>query len=84
LRKNVNQQLIDECIDEKVHESLIEDIFGQDRLINADDAICFDMRCEEIEAKSREISSKFHKYFYGRLKQNIQKMFLGPRFYTPI
>ena len=73
LRKNVNQQLIDECIDKKARESLIEDIFGQDRLINADDAICFDLKCEEIEAKSRKISSKFHKYFSGRLKQNIQE-----------
>ena len=43
-------------IDKKACESLIEDIFGQDELINADDAICFDVKCEEIEAKSR----KFH------------------------
>lgn len=49
-------------------ESLIEDIFGQDGLINADDAICFDVKCEEIEAKSMEVSSKFHTYFSGRLK----------------
>ena len=33
----------------------------------------FDVKCEEIEAKSRKISSKFHKYFSGRLKQNIQE-----------
>jgi hypothetical protein len=54
-------------------ESLIEDIFGQDGHINADDAICLDVKCEEIESKSMEVSSKFHTYFSGRLKQNIQK-----------
>lgn len=53
-------------------ESLLEDIFGQDGLINAD-AISVDVKCEEIEAKSMEVSSKFHTYFSGRLKQNIQE-----------
>lgn len=42
-------------------ESLIEVIFGKDGPINADDAICFEVKCEEIEAKSMEVSSKFHK-----------------------
>jgi hypothetical protein len=31
------------------------------------------MKCEEIEAKSMEVSSQFHTYFSGRLKQNIQE-----------
>jgi hypothetical protein len=53
-------------------ESLLEDIFGQDGLINAD-AISVEVKCEEIEAKSMEVSSKFHTYFSGRLKQNIQE-----------
>ena len=53
-------------------ESLIEGIFGQDGLINAD-AISVEVKCEEIEAKSMEVSSKFHTYFSGRLKQNIQE-----------
>ena len=44
-------------------ESLIEGIFGQDGLINADDAICFDVKCEEIESKSMEVSSKFIRIF---------------------
>jgi hypothetical protein len=42
-------------------EWLIEVMFGQDEPINADDAIYFDVKCEEIEAKSMEVSSKFHK-----------------------
>jgi hypothetical protein len=54
-------------------ESLIEGIFGQDGLINADDAICFDVKCEDIESKSMEVSFKFHTYFSGRLKQNIHE-----------
>ena len=31
------------------------------------------MKCEEIEAKSMEVSFKFNTYFSGRLKQNIQE-----------
>ena len=60
-------------VEELTYLNRLEDIFGQDELINADDAICFDVKCEEIEAKSMEVSSKFHTYFSGRLKQNIQE-----------
>jgi hypothetical protein len=75
----INPELASEPYSRKVcgrgvnlSESLLEDMFGQDGLINADDAICVDVNCEEIEAKSMEVSSQFHTYFSGRLKQNIQ------------
>jgi hypothetical protein len=60
-------------VEELTYLNRLEDIFGQDELINADDAICFDVKCDEIEAKSMVVSSKFHTYFSGRLKQNIQE-----------
>jgi hypothetical protein len=60
-------------VEELTYLNRLEDIFGQDGLINADDAICFDVKCEEIEAKSMDVSSKLHTYFSGRLKQNIQE-----------
>ena len=60
-------------VEELTYLNRLEDIFGQDELINADDAICFDVKCEEIEAKSMEVSSKFHTYFSKRQKQNIQE-----------
>jgi hypothetical protein len=42
--------------------------------ISLDSSITFaKTKCEEIEAKSMEVSSTFHKYFSGRLKQNIQE-----------
>jgi hypothetical protein len=41
LRQNVKQQLIDDCIDKNDRESLLEEIFGDEGLINADDIVCF-------------------------------------------
>jgi hypothetical protein len=40
-RQNVKQQLIDDCIDKNDRESLLEEIFGDEGLINADDIVCF-------------------------------------------
>jgi hypothetical protein len=41
LRQNVKQQLIDDSIDKNDRESLLEEIFGDEGLINADDIVCF-------------------------------------------
>jgi hypothetical protein len=42
-RQNVKQQLIDDCIDKNDRESFLEEIFGDEGLINADDIVCFEI-----------------------------------------
>ena len=71
LRQNVKQQLIDDCIDKNDRESLLEEIFGDEGLINADDIVCFEIKCSEIEERAKALSSKFHRYFDNKLKQNL-------------
>jgi len=71
LRQNVKQQLIDDCIDKNDKESILEDIFGDEGLINADDIVCFEAKCSEIEERAKALSSKFHRYFDTKLKQNL-------------
>ena len=38
-------------------------IFHEDEFIDANDSTCFDTRSEEIEKVSKDLSSKFHRYF---------------------
>jgi hypothetical protein len=41
----------------------LEEIFGDEGLINADDIVCFEIKCSEIEERAKALSSKFHLYF---------------------
>jgi ketol-acid reductoisomerase len=49
----------------------LEEIFGDEGLINADDIVCFEIKCSEIEERAKALSSKFHRYFDNKLKQNL-------------
>ena len=40
--------------------------------MNADDSICFDEKNSEIEEKTKDLSSKFNKYYFQKMK-NILK-----------
>jgi len=61
-----------DCIDKTDSDSLLEDIFGSDGLLHADDIIYFETKCSDIEEKSKALSSSFHRYFDTRLKGNIK------------
>jgi hypothetical protein len=37
-------------------ESLLEEIFGDEGLINADDIVCFEIKCSEIEERVKALS----------------------------
>ena len=71
LRQNCKQKLTDDCIDKSDRDSILNDIFGTDGLIHADDIICFDAKCSAIEEKSKDLSSKFYRYFEKKLKNNL-------------
>jgi hypothetical protein len=46
-------------------------------LVNADDIICFDEKSSEIEEKTKDLSTKFNKYYLQKmkniLKENVNK-----------
>jgi hypothetical protein len=60
------------CSPKNDRESIISDIFGDNGLVNADDSICFDEKSSEIEEKTKDLSSKFNKYYLQKMK-NILK-----------
>jgi len=72
LRQICKQKLIDDCIDKTDRDSILNDIFGNDGLIHAGDIICFDAKCSAIEEKSKDLSSKFNRYFDKKLKNNLK------------
>lgn len=72
IRLNVKHKLVDESIDKKDRESILDDIFGDDGLMNADDSICFEVKSEAIEEKCKALSSKFHKYIEKKIKNNLK------------
>ena len=52
---------------------LLNKIFGNEGIINADDTVCFEEKCEEVETLSQSISQSFLRYFQKRVKDNLDK-----------
>ena len=52
---------------------LLNKIFGDDGIINADDTVCFEEKCEEVETLSQSISQSFLRYFQKRVRDNLDK-----------
>lgn len=73
LYQNTKQKLIDDCVDKADRQRILDMIFGNDGLINADESICFDAKSDDIEDASRELSGKFHRYFQNKLKSNLKE-----------
>ena len=73
LYQNTKQKLIDDSVDKADRQKILGMIFHEDGLIDANDSICFDAKSEEIEKVSKDLSSKFHRYFQNKLKKNLQE-----------
>ena len=73
LRQNVNQKLTDAAVDKADKNMLLDKMFGEDGIINADDTVCFEEKCEEYESLSQSVSEPFLRYFQKRVKQNLNK-----------
>ena len=58
LRQNANQKLTDDAVDKYDKGKILDKIFGDDGSLNADDTICFDDKCQELESVSQSISNK--------------------------
>ena len=63
LRQNVNQKLTDAAVDKADKYMLLDKMFGEDGIINADDTVCFEEKCEEYESLSQSVSEPFLRIF---------------------
>ena len=73
LRENTNQKLLDDAVDKTERKDILDRIYGKDGILHADDTICFEEKCNELEEHSSQISNKFQKYFTGRLKTLLKQ-----------
>ena len=62
-RQNVNQKLTDAAVDKADKNMLLDKMFGEDGIINADDTVCFEEKCEEYESLSQSVSEPFLRIF---------------------
>lgn len=78
-RQNVKQKLVDECLEKTDRNSILDDICGHNGLMNAEDAICFDIKLSEINEKSKQLSKKFQRYLDKKLQHNLRDIWTGPQ-----
>ena len=78
LRENTMRKLIDDAVDKKDRNLILDKIYGLGGIMDADDTICFQEKCENFEPFCREISSKFMDYFKSRLKNQLLTKVNGP------
>ena len=78
MRQNVNQKPTDASVDKSDRQMLLNKIFGEDCIINANDIICFEEKCEEVETLSQSVSQPFLRYFQKRVKENLVKKCMEP------
>ncbi|KAH3874211.1 hypothetical protein DPMN_037453 [Dreissena polymorpha] len=68
LKDNARHILQNDAVIKQERDEIINDIFGQDGLISADDIICYNDKCSTIEIKLRAISTTLRDYFTTRLR----------------
>ena len=73
IRQNINQKLTDAVVDKSDRNMLLNKMFGEDGIINANDRVCSEEKCEEVEQLSQSISRSFLNYFQKRVKENLNK-----------
>ena len=73
LRQNASQKLTDDAVDKYEKATILDKIFGDDGLLHADDSICFEEKCEDLESISQSVSRNFTKYFQKRLKTLLRQ-----------
>ena len=73
MRQNANQKLTDAAVDKSDCNMILDKIFGDGGIIDADDTICFEERCEEVKTLSQSISQTFLSFFQKRQRQFTEK-----------
>ena len=78
LKQNVIHKLQDDAVSKSDRNVIIDKIFGDDGIVNADDTICFDHKCETFSTFCAEKSEKFLTYFDSRLKTQLKTKLNDP------
>ncbi|CAC5389503.1 unnamed protein product [Mytilus coruscus] len=78
LKVNIKQKMIDDGIDKKDRESTLDSIYGDQGLVHSDDDISFDVKCEQLDDRTKELSASFHRYFATRVPHTIPDLWAGP------
>ncbi|CAG2224638.1 unnamed protein product [Mytilus edulis] len=73
-KQNAKQKLIDDAVNKKDRDVILDSIFGNSGPLTADDVICFEAKSDEISKKTMESTNTFNRYFENRLKNNIQQL----------
>lgn len=73
MRQNVNQKLTDASVDKSDRKMLLNKILGEDGIIIANDTICFEEKCKEVETLSQSVSQSFLWHFQKRVKECLDK-----------
>ena len=72
LRKNANQKLQDDAVNKQNRDILLGMIFGKDGIINADDTICYEQKCEEFKTYCQGVTETFLSYFEKKMREPLK------------
>ena len=78
LRQNAEQKLSDHCgVEKKCRNQIIDKLFGDNGIANADDTLTFDLRCEDLKVEVRDKVPQFSSYLENKLlpliHENVNK-----------
>ena len=69
--------MIDDGVDNDAGQTILDMVFRDNGLIDADDSICFDVKSDEIEDKVKD-QFKFAYNFKNKIKPNRMEKFKKP------
>lgn len=72
LKPNAIHKLTDDAVSKADRNIIVNKLFREEGIVNADDTICFEHKCETFAEFCAEKSEKFLKYFDTRLKGQLK------------
>ncbi|XP_053376475.1 uncharacterized protein LOC128547528 [Mercenaria mercenaria] len=78
LRQNAKQKLTDDAVTLRDRTEILEMIFGDGGILDSDDSICFEEKCDRLERHCLEKSQNFVRYFQDRLRPQLKTKVSDP------
>ena len=72
LKQNAIHKLTDDAVSKADRNIIVDKLFGEEGIVNADDTICLGHKCETFATYCADKSEKFLKYFDTRLKCQLK------------
>ena len=73
LKENVSRKLKDDALSRKDQTAILQKIFDKGGILDADDPVCFEEKCDALVAFCDGTPCKFSQYFNGRLRGLLKK-----------